>query len=443
MKLDYRKTFFIGFGFLASSLAWSLYNSYVPTMLEERFALSTTVIGTIMTIDNFFGLIFQPVVGVLSDRTHSRFGHRMPWIMVGLPICALLFAFIPRMYLLSGMMAVLIGFNFVMSLWRSPVIALMPDVTPRPLRSKANGVINLMGGIGSIFAFFVGGQLSKIDPTNESAFLMGTIIMLISLFMLVVFIREPSALPRGYKKDPAILAAWQDERRKRIDDQRKKKMEAKSNSKHMSRWERLKAEFFALTPGELRSLIFILFAIFFWFSGFNAIETFFTLYAVNVLDLSAGSGAQMLTVFSLTFVAFALPAGIIGGKIGRKRTILIGLAGLTLVFIPILFLESQLILTILLAIGGIFWACVNINSLPMVVELATKDKVGSFTGYYYFFSFSAAILAPITFGAIRDLTNNYSLLFVFSCTAFLLAFICMLFVKHGEVNPEDVAAVKS
>ncbi|NLB10650.1 MAG: SLC45 family MFS transporter, partial [Clostridiaceae bacterium] len=199
MKLDYRKTFFIGFGFLASSLAWSLYNSYVPTMLEERFALSTTVIGTIMTIDNFFGLIFQPAVGVLSDRTHSRFGHRMPWIMVGLPICALLFAFIPRMYVLSGMMAVLIGFNFVMSLWRSPVNALMPNVTPRPLRSKANGVINLMGGIGSIFAFFVGGQLSKIDPTNESSFLMGTIIMLISLFMLTVFIREPSALPRGYK----------------------------------------------------------------------------------------------------------------------------------------------------------------------------------------------------------------------------------------------------
>ena len=151
----------------------------------------------------------------------------------------------------------------------------------------------------------------------------------------------------------------------------------------------------------------------------------------------------MLAVFSLAFVAFAIPAGIIGSKIGRKRTILIGLAGLTLVFVPILFLENQLILTVLLAIGGLFWACVNINSLPMVVELATKDKIGSFTGYYYFFSFSAAILAPITFGAIRDLTDNYSLLFVFSCTAFFLAFISMLFVKHGEVSPEDAAAVKS
>jgi len=340
-------------------------------------------------------------------------------------------------------MAILIGFNFVMSLWRSPVIALMPDVTPRPLRSKANGVINLMGGLGSILAFLVGGQLSKFDPTNKSAFLMGTIIMLVSLVMLLIFIREPSALPRGYKQDPAILAAWQDERRKRIDEQRRKRMAAKENSEHLSRWERLKAEFLALSPGELRSLIFILFAIFFWFSGFNAIETFFTLYAVNVLHLSAGAGAQMLTIFSLTFVAFALPAGIIGSKIGRRRTILIGLAGLTLAFVPILFIESQIVLTALLGIGGIFWACVNINSLPMVVELATKDRVGSFTGYYYFFSFSAAILAPISFGAIRDLTDNYSLLFVFSCTAFLLAFICMLFVKHGEVSLEDSDAIKS
>ncbi|MDI9461963.1 MAG: MFS transporter [Bacillota bacterium] len=165
-------------------------------------------------------------------------------------------------------------------------------------------------------------------------------------------------------------------------------------------------------------------------------ETFFTLYAVNVLRLSQGEGATMLTAFSLTFVAFAIPAGLLGSKLGRKRTILIGLTGITLAFIPVLFMENKLIIMILLAVGGIFWACININSLPMVVELASKDKVGSFTGYYYFFSFSAAILAPITFGAIRDLTDNYSLLFVFSSVAFILALISMLFVKHGEADTE-------
>lgn len=436
MKLDYRKTFLIGFGFLASSLAWSLYNAYVPTMLEERFALSTTVIGTIMTIDNFFGIIFQPVVGILSDRTHTRFGHRMPWIMAGLPVCAVLFAIIPQMYTLAAMMAVLIGFNFVMSLWRSPVIALMPDVTPRPLRSKANGVINLMGGLGSIIAFFFGGKLSQLDPTNEAAFLMGTVTMLISLLMLLFFVREPSALPRGAKQDPALAEAWQKERRKRIEEQRRQRAEMAAGSSKLSRLEKLKQEFFALSPGELRSLLFMLFAIFFWFCAYNAIETFFTLYAVNVLRLSQGEGATMLTAFSLTFVAFAIPAGLLGSKLGRKRTILIGLTGITLAFIPVLFMENKLIIMILLAVGGIFWSCININSLPMVVELASKDKVGSFTGYYYFFSFSAAILAPITFGAIRDLTDNYSLLFVFSSVAFILALISMLFVKHGEAGSE-------
>lgn len=439
MKLDYRKTFLIGFGFLASSLAWSLYNAYIPTMLEERFALSTTVIGTIMTIDNFFGLIFQPTVGVLSDRTHTRFGRRMPWIMIGLPICAVLFAIIPQMYTLASMMAILIGFNFVMSLWRSPVIALMPDVTPRPLRSKANGVINLMGGLGSIVAFFVGGKLSQLDPSNEAAFLMGALVMIASLIMLIFFVKEPTALPRGASKDPLALAKWQDERRMRIDEQRRVKAEVKQNSAHLSRWQVLKQELFALSSAELRSLIFILLAIFFWFCAYNAIETFFTLYAVNVLGISAGEGAQMLTVFSLTFVAFAIPAGLIGSKLGRKRTILIGLAGITTAFIPVLFLENKMILTVLLSLGGLFWACVNINSLPMVVELATKDKVGSFTGYYYFFSFSAAILAPITFGLIRDLSNNYSLLFAFSSIAFILAFVCMLFVKHGEVKEANPA----
>ena len=439
LKLNYKQIFLIGFGFLASSLAWSIYNSQVPLILEQRFQLSGVLIGTIMTIDNFFGVIFQPLVGAASDKTRTRIGRRMPWIIVGIPVCALFFSLAPLQQTLWAFMGAIIIFNLVMSLWRSPVISLMPDVTARPLRSKANGVINLMGGLGSIVAFFVGGKLSQLDPSNEAAFLMGALVMIASLIMLIFFVKEPTALPRGAGKDPLALAKWQDERRMRIDEQRRIKAEVKQNSAHLSRWQVLKQELFALSSAELRSLIFILLAIFFWFCAYNAIETFFTLYAVNVLGISAGEGAQMLTVFSLTFVAFAIPAGLIGSKLGRKRTILIGLAGITTAFIPVLFLENKMILTVLLSLGGLFWACVNINSLPMVVELATKDKVGSFTGYYYFFSFSAAILAPITFGLIRDLSNNYSLLFAFSSIAFILAFVCMLFVKHGEVKEANPA----
>ncbi len=134
LKLDYRRTFLIGFGFLASSLAWALYNSFVPLMLKDRFGLASVMVGFVMTIDNFFGIIFQPAVGILSDKTSTRLGKRMPWIIIGLPVCAVFFSLIPHMTTLATMMTVVIAFNLIMSLWRSPVIALMPDVTPKPLR---------------------------------------------------------------------------------------------------------------------------------------------------------------------------------------------------------------------------------------------------------------------------------------------------------------------
>lgn len=412
MKLNWKRTLLIGFGFLASSLAWSLYNSLVPTMLEHRYGLSTMLIGTIMAIDNFFGVVFQPLVGVLSDHTNTCFGRRMPWILFGLPLSAIAFFFIPRTGTLGTMMAVIILFNFLMSLWRSPVIALMPDVTPRPLRSKANGIINLMGGIGSIIAFFVGGWLAVKDETNHTSFLMGAAVMVASLIVLVLFVREPVhaalSVPRPKQKKNTLQA--------------------------------LRATLFGLSKPELISLILMLVAIFFWFSGYNAIETFFTLYVVNVHGLTAGAGTQMLTIFSVAFVIFAFPAGLIGSKLGRKRTILIGLTGLIVCFIPFIFVEQLRLLQILLGLGGLFWACININSLPMVVELASDTLVGTFTGYYYFASFSAAILSPIVFGFVRDQTGNYSNLMVYSCAAFFLALLAVLFIRHGEVSRVDTGS---
>jgi len=169
-KLNYSKIILIGFGFLASSLAWAIYNSQVPLILENRFLMGGTLIGTIMTIDNFFGVIFQPLIGAWSDNTRTRLGRRMPWILFGLPICAILVSIIPLQQTLFTFMATIVGFNLIMALWRSPVISLMPDVTPAPLRSEANGIINMMGGIGSIIAFFVGGLLSDIREDKFFAF---------------------------------------------------------------------------------------------------------------------------------------------------------------------------------------------------------------------------------------------------------------------------------
>jgi Na+/melibiose symporter-like transporter len=421
MKLDYKKTFLIGFGFFASSLAWSLYNSFVPVMLEERFLMSTAIIGLIMTIDNFFGVVFQPLVGMLSDRTHTRIGKRMPWILFGIPACAAAFILIPRSQTLIAMMTIIIAFNFIMSLWRSPVVALMPDVTPSPLRSKANGVINLMGGVGSIIAFFIGGTLANKYGDN-APFLMGGLVMVFALAMLIFFVREPDSR-RPHLNDnllenkPGLAASI---------------IQNLRNARQEKRDQPLKV----WAKGEKRSLAFLLFAIFFWFCGYNAVETFFTLYATKELNMSKGSATMTLTLFSLSFVAFALPAGLIAGKLGRKKVILTGLVGIIAAFVPMLFVSNILVLRLLLLAGGLFWAFININSLPMVVEMASRERIGSYTGYYYFFSFSAAIASPILFGVIRDLTDDYGTLFVYAAISFAAALACMLLVRHGESKKE-------
>ena len=194
-----------------------------------------------------------------------------------------------------------------------------------------------------------------------------------------------------------------------------------------------------LPKPQKRSLVFLLLAIFFWFCGYNAVETFFTLYATEHLHMVKGDAVLTMTIFSLSLVAFALPAGILAGRFGRKRLIIAGLAGMIVIFLPMLFIGDPLVLRVLLLFGGIFWAFVNINSLPMVLELASKERIGSFTGYYYFFSFSAAILSPTLFGLIRDLTRNYTTLFAYSVLAFILALICMFNVRHGEADPRAAA----
>ena len=434
LKLNYKQIFLIGFGFLASSLAWSIYNSQVPLILEQRFQLSGVLIGTIMTIDNFFGVIFQPLVGAASDKTRTRVGRRLPWIIFGIPICALFFSLAPLQQSLRAFMGAIIVFNLVMSLWRSPVISLVPDVTARPLRSKANGVINMMGGIGSIPAFFVGGILSDIRDDKFFAFFFASVLMMVALFILLQFVREPDSL--AYREEHNIpirntLAnRWAYQARAALADDPHAKDEEESVStdgkKHSF------AAFLNLPRAEKRSLLFLLLAVFSWFMGFNAIEAFFTIFATNTYGISGGAATMMLAGFSLTFLAFAIPAGILGQKIGRRRTILLGLLGICLLFLPILARPRQWLVQVLLMAGGICWAFVNINSLPMVLEFSSNRTVGTFTGYYYFFSFTSAIVSPILYGFLQDILKSHAYLFAFSIICFAFAFVFMLLVKHGD-----------
>ena len=415
-KLDYKKTFIIGFGFLASSIAWAMYNSFVPQMLENNFvpqliaklglstSILTTLTGFIMTIDNIFGVIFQPIFGALSDKTRTKIGRRMPYITIGLPICAVLFALIPLMPSLAAFMLVLIVFNFVMSIWRAPVVALMPDLTPSPLRSQANGVINLMGGVGSILAFLVGGLLR--DVWAPAPFFFSAAVMVAALVFLRVFVKEPPG-------DAAMEAIEEGEEEKSIGELPPAEKKARS-----------------------RSLIFLLLAIFFWFNGYNAVETLFSLYATKTLGVTEGAAAMMLAFFSVTFIAISIPAGLLANRIGRRRAILIGLLGVTILFPVIIFVDNANIVRVLLLIGGAFWAFVNINSLPMVLQLCAHKDLGKYTGYYYIFSFSASITAPIFAGLLRDIVQNYGSVFIYAGVAFLIALLCMVCVRHGELPAE-------
>jgi MFS family permease len=401
-KLNVKKTLLLSFGFFASSIAWSIYNSFVPQILEG-FIKSTTLIGFIMTFDNIFGVIFQPVFGTLSDKTRTRFGRRMPYIFVGLPICAVAFTLIPGMKGIWSLMAVLIVFTFVMSAWRSPVVALMPDLTPGPLRSQANGIVNLMGGVGSLIAFFAGGILFKAGGF-KLPFLMSSGMMLLALAVMALFVREPK---EAYEPEEKIT---------------------KTDVK--------------LDKDEKKSLLLILFGVFFWFTGYNAVETFFTLYATNTLSMDPGDAAMTLSIFSLTFLAFAVPAGFIGAKTGRRKAILMGLTGIIILFFPMIFLTNVWLTRICLFLGGFSWALVNINSLPMVVRLSGEDKIGTFIGYYYFFSFSSQIVSPVLFGFIRDMVGHYKVLFLYTCIAFALAMICLFFVRHGEEKSEQTSTTQ-
>jgi Na+/melibiose symporter-like transporter len=403
-KFDVGKTYLLGFGFLGISIIWALYNAYVPVFLKETFHLESSVIGFIMTIDNIFAILLLPYLGALSDKTHTKLGRRRPYILVGAPLAAIFFVLIPfaNIYQSLGlMMLTIILMNLSMALFRSPVIALMPDITPSQYRSQANGIINFMGGLGALIVYFGGKPL--YDKSISLPFIVGGIIMFIASLMVVIFIREPEI--EDYEEDEKV-----------------------SFSKSFaSLVENIKD----VVKGE-KSLFFILLSILFWFVGYNAIETFFTSYAKYYIGIKASTGALILGFFALTFMLTSLIAGNIGVKLGRNKTIRIGLVIVAAIMVLSLFFHGLAILITLFVVGGIGWAFVNVNSLPMVVDMTTLEKVGGYTGLYYFFSQAANIIAPPLSGIFIDLFG-YGSLMLFSSSFFILSIITMLFVKRGEV----------
>jgi Na+/melibiose symporter-like transporter len=382
-KLNYPKTFLLGFGFFATSITWSVYNSYMPKLLSN-FIASSALIGFIMTFDNYFALFLQPAVGIYSDRVKTRFGKRMPFLMVGMPLATIFTMLIPSHKSLFMLISFILLMNLSMSIFRSPVIALMPDITHVENRSKANSIINFMGGIGSLIAFLIGAMLWELN--NAFPFYLAGILVLLSFIILFTFIKE--------KRDVLQYEASEE------------KIDIKAGLKSAFKNQNTK---------------YLLLAICCWFIGFNGIETFFTRYGELYLNVKVNVASMSFAFISLSFLVFAIPAGLIGTRLGKKQTIRIGVIGIICGFFILAFFKSILIIRIIFLLLGIFWALININSYPFIAEMAPTGYIGTYTGLYYLFSSLANIISPPLLGGLMDLIG-FKYMFFYGAVFFLLAF---------------------
>lgn len=412
MKINYGKIFLLGFGFFGVSVIWATYNAFVPLFLANKFNLQPAIIGFFMTLDNIAALFIQPPVGAWSDRLRTPIGRRMPFILIGAPIGAIAFGLIPVAAILPLFVACTSTLILSMALWRTPVVALMPDITPSKYRSQANGIINFMGGVGSIISFLGGSVLYKMNPAYP--FWLGSILVLLAVCLVFIFIKEPKVYEEG-EKQPGMLESLQ-----------------------------------TVVYDKDKSALRVLLAIFFWFVAYTAVEAFFSLYANKYLGLAEADGPRLLGQLSLIFVLFALPAGYMGAKVGRRVTIMTGIVIMTLCLIAMFILPIQTLITqltklpilgvvpvvgVILMFAGAGWALININSLPMVVDMTTSVRLGTYTGLYYLFSTLSAIVGPNVNGLVVQLTGkNYGMVMVVGPIFMLIALFLMAGVKRGEAT---------
>ncbi len=410
-RFSYGKTFLLGFGFFGVSVIWGVYNLFVPVFLAEKFGLNPVFVGFFMTLDNIAALLIQPPVGAWSDKLRTPIGRRMPFILIGAPVGAAAFGLIPLASILPLFVACTSTLLLSMAFWRTPVIALMPDITPSKFRSQANGIINFMGGIGFIFASLGGAALYEMNPAYP--FWMGSVLVIFAALMVFIFIREPKVYDEQSETRPGMIESVK----------------------------------FLWREGD-KSGLRLLTAIFFWFLAYSAIDAFFTLYSINHLGIGEANGARLLSQLSLVFVLFAIPSGNIGGRIGRRPTIMTGVAVMAVVMVAIFFIPVEVLTTqvtqipvlgvvpvlgLLLMVAGAGWSLININSLPMVVDLTDAAHLGTYTGLYYLFSTFSAIVGPNVNGVIIQLTGlNYNAIMIVAPVFMLVAFLLMAGVKRGE-----------
>ena len=465
LKLNMKRTFIIGFAFFGILMMWQVYDTYVSSFLSELFIKAFNLpsdavnheasaqqvawlVGIMMAIDNLAALIMMPIFGKLSDKTNTKIGKRMPYILIGTFVVSVTFPFIPVAFHYNNLIAFIILLAitvFVAMMYRNPAVALMPDLTPKPLRSKANGIINIMGYIGgaipTVLAMFLvlsdylgltnkhPGQLSNIWVI-EVPFLLASVLMIVSVIVLFFLIKENKVkeeiaddMARGELEAEVIDSVANDDKQK------------------MSR-------------KNFVMLILILVAEFFWFMADNGITTFMSNYTLYHLKASTSDlGLNTIIMGVMSVVGFAI-GGFVAGKIGRKYTLWIGL-GLTLLSymvwmilslsIPVsnpapgTFNKFPMYIYILFAVKGFGMSLVHLNSFPMVVELCPSSKIGQFTGYYYAASMAAQTITPMLLGLLLRIPDfGFDMLPIYALGCIAVSFVVFIFVKNVKVKKSNI-----
>jgi len=418
MKLNYKRTFFIGLAFLSISAFWQMYDNIIPLILQNTFHLNEAVIGAIMAIDNVLAVFLLPIIGNLSDKVDTPLGKRMPFVAGGTAAAVVLMMLLPYADA-NGILWLFIpalGLTLIaMASYRSPAVALMPDLTPKPLRSAGNAVINLMGAIGGVYTLILIKLLVKkeANPSYLPVFLGVAAIMVIAVVVLLLTVKEK-------KLSAQIAAEYPDEAEP-----------AKSSAVESAK----------LPPEVMRSLRYILASIFLWFTAYNAVTTAFSRYAVTVWKMEGGGFANCLMVATVAAILSYMPIGMLSSRMGRKKMIIGGLIFMFISYSAVFFYPTyNFTANFFFALIGVGWASVGVNSLPMVVEMSKGSEIGKYTGLYYTFSMTAQIFTPIISGALLQYVS-YSTLFPYAMFFTACAIFTMSRVRHGDAKPAQKKSV--
>ncbi len=461
MKLNYKRTILVGFAFFLISAFWQAYDAIIPLILTNHFGLPQSVSGTVMSFDNILAVFMLPLFGALSDKVNSRYGRRTPFILIGTLVAAVAFVgltFIDNYQLAKvvaegipaieqgalsdeafaevvrkatvaitlenplpfiGFIATLLVVLVAMATFRSPAVALMPDVTVKPLRSEANAIINLTGTAGGILVLALG----IVFATSEKLYMQYTpyVIAVVSVMLvgLIVFLLTVKEVPWAKEMEEETVRLGLEETDGETGEKRK------------------------LSRGELRSLLLILASVALWYIGYNSITSKYSVYATNILGFNFN---LTLIIAQAAAIVSYIPVGFIASRFGRRKTILAGVLILASAFLIGYFITPntpELLMYPVFILAGIGWATINVNSFPMVVELSRGGDVGKYTGYYYTASMAAQIVAPILSGVLYDLIGMRHVFFPFGTLFVALAFVTMFFVRHGDAKAPKKSLLES